>query len=275
MKGRSARRLASHALLSLLVIASLSPFLFMVLASLKSNEQFYHAYFAPSLPLRWGNYAEAWVQVGGYLINSITVTAVSVTGSLLFAGLAAYAFARYRFPGSRVLYLAVLIVLLIPGTLTLIPAFVILRKLGLIGSHAALYAVYITETQVLGLLVLRSFFAGVPDDLLEAATLDGAGDVATAARVVMPLAKPAFLTVAIMSTLSCWNDYLWPLITLPDSRLWTVTQGLVAFRDRYAGMSAWGPLFAGFVIASVPLFILFFASMRHFVSGLTSGAMKA
>ena len=272
---RILRRALPHALLSLLVLLSLYPFLFMLLASLKSNEQFYHAYFAPSLPLQWGNYAEAWGQVGRYLVNSVTVTAVSVAGSLLFAGMAAYAFARYRFPGSRALYLAILIVLLIPGTLTLIPAFVILRQLSLIGSHASLYAVYITETQVLGLLILRSFFAGVPEELVEAASLDGAGEVTTAARVVMPLAKPAFLTVAIMSVLSCWNDYLWPLITLPDTRLWTVTLGLVSFRDRYAGMSAWGPLFAGFVIASVPLFLLFFASMRHFVSGLTSGAVKA
>jgi ABC-type glycerol-3-phosphate transport system permease component len=275
MTGRSAGRLASHALLSVLVFASLYPFLFMVLTSLKTSEQFSHGYFFPAVPLRWGNYAEAWGQVGRYLLNSITVTAVSVAGSLLFAALAAYAFARYRFPGSRLLYIGVLAALLIPGTLTLVPTFVILRQLGLIGSHASLYAVYVTETEVLGILILRTFFAGVPDDLLEAATLDGAGDAAVAARVVLPLAKPAFLTVAIMSTLSCWNDYLWPLITLPDSRLWTVTLGLVSFRDRYAGISAWGPLFAGFVIASVPLFILFFASMRHFVSGLTSGAVKA
>jgi ABC-type glycerol-3-phosphate transport system permease component len=81
--------------------------------------------------------------------------------------------------------------------------------------------------------------------------------------------------VAIMSALACWNDYLWPLIVLPDAKRWTITQGLVAFRDRYAGMSAWGPLFAGFVIASVPLLVLFFASTRRFVSAIRSGAMKA
>ena len=267
-------RAVSNTFLFFLVALSLYPFLFMLVTSLKSSEQFYHGYFAPTLPLQWGNYAEAWTQVGGYIVNSISVTVVSVSAGLAFAGLAAYAFARYRFPGSNVLYMGVLVVLLVPGVLTLIPIFVILRDLKLLGTHRALYAVYITESLALGILILRGFFASVPEELLEAAALDGAGDLRTAARVIFPLAKPAFFTVAIMNTLACWNDYIWPLIVLPDARLWTVTQGLVAFRDRYAGMSAWGPLFAGFVIASLPLFALFLAGTRQFVSGITSGAVK-
>ena len=267
-------RAASNVLLVLLAALSLYPFLFMLVTSFKSSEQFYHGYFAPALPLQWGNYSEAWTQVGGYIVNSLSVTAVSVSIGLALAGLAAYAFARYRFPGSNVLYMGVLVVLLVPGVLTLIPIFVTLRDLGMLGSHRALYAVYVTESLPLGILVLRGFFASVPEELLEAAALDGAGDLLSAARVILPLTKPAFATVAIMNTLACWNDYIWPLIVLPDARLWTVTQGLVAFRDRYAGMSAWGPLFAGFVIASLPLFALFLASTRQFVSGFTSGAVK-
>ncbi|HET6485547.1 MAG TPA: carbohydrate ABC transporter permease [Spirochaetia bacterium] len=275
MSGRRAHRAAAHFVLILLAVASLYPFWFLLMTSLKSNDQFYHAYYAPTLPFHWSNYREAWNQISGYFVNSITVTAVSVLASVVLASLAAYAFARYRFPGSGALYLLILVVLLIPGTLTLIPAFVILRNLHLIGTHRALYAMYVADSQVLGILILRGFFAGVPEELLEAASLDGAGEVQTMARVVAPLARPALLTVAIMTALSSWNDYLWPLIVLPDTRKWTVTLGLVSFRDRYAGMSAWGPLFAGFAIASVPLFVLFFASMRHFVSGLTSGAVKA
>jgi len=267
-------RAASHGLLAFLAALSLYPFLFMLVTSLKSGEQFAHAYFAPAFPLQWGNYAEAWTQVGRYFLNSISVTVVCVTAGLAFAGFAAYAFARYRFPGSGVLYAGVLVVLLVPGVLTLIPTFVILRDLGMLGSHRALYAVYVTESLALGILVLRGFFASVPEELLEAAALDGAGDLRTAARVVLPLTRAAFLTVAIMDTLACWNDYLWPLIVLPDERLWTISRGLVAFRDRYAGMSAWGPLFAGFMVASVPLLVLFLAGTRQFVSGITSGAVK-
>jgi ABC-type glycerol-3-phosphate transport system permease component len=265
----SPRGAAAHAALAVLAFLSLAPFLFMLMTSFKSNEQFLHGYFVPPFPPQWGNYAEAWRQVSGYFINSITVTAVSVAASLLFAALAAYAFARYRFPGSRFLYMA------IPGALTMIPAFVILRDLRLFGTHRALYAVYIADFEVLAILVLRSFFAGVPEELMEAAALDGAGELQSMARVVAPLARPALLTVAIMTTLSCWNDYLWPLILLPDTKRWTISLGLVSFRDRYAGMSAYGPLFAGFVIASVPLFILFFSFMKSFISGLTSGAVKA
>jgi ABC-type glycerol-3-phosphate transport system permease component len=271
----SPRRAAAHAVLVVMAFLSLAPFLFMLMTSFKSNEQFLHGYFIPMLPLQWGNYVDAWRQVSGYFINSITVTAVSVAVSLLFAALAAYAFARYRFPGSSLLYMAVIVVLLIPGALTMIPAFVILRDLHLFGTHRALYAVYIADFEVLAILILRSFFAGVPEELLEAAALDGAGELQSIGRVVVPLARPALLTVAIMTTLSCWNDYLWPLILLPDTRKWTLSLGLVSFRDRYAGMAAYGPLFAGFVIASVPLFILFFSFMKSFISGLTSGAVKA
>jgi len=268
-------RIASHLILIVLAALSLYPFLFMLMTSFKSNEQFYHGYFTPAWPLHWGNYAEAWGQIAVYFGNSISITLISVLAGLLIAALAAWAFARYSFPGSGFLYGAILVVLLIPGVLTLIPAFVVLRDLGLMGTHGALYAVYVTESLILGIVVLKSFFSALPEELVEAAALDGAAETQVVARIAVPLTKPAFLTVAIMNTLFCWNDYIWPLILLPDTRLWTVTQGLVSFRDRYAGMAAWGPLFAGFVIASVPLFLLFFSSMRSFLSGLTSGALKA
>jgi ABC-type glycerol-3-phosphate transport system permease component len=273
--GRRPHRIASHAILIVLIALSLYPFLFLLMTSLKSNEQFYHGYFSPAFPLQWGNYAEAWGQIAGYFVNSISITLISVLAGLLLSALAAWAFARYRFFASRSLYAAVLVVLLVPGVLTLIPSFVVLRDLGLMGTHGALYAVYVTESLILGIVILKSFFSALPEELVEAAALDGAGETQVVARIALPLTKPAFLTVAIMNVLMCWNDYIWPLILLPDARLWTVTQGLVSFRDRYAGMAAWGPLFAGFLIASVPLFILFFASMRSFLSGLTSGALKA
>lgn len=268
-------RIAAHLALGVLAALSLVPFLFMLMTSLKTNDQFLHAYFAPGLPPQWGNYAEAWAQVSAYLANSISITAVSVLAGLALATPAAYAFGRYRFAGSGALFALVVAVLLVPGVLTLIPTFVLLRDLSLIGTHRALYAVYVAESLPLGILVLRGFFVSVPEELLEAASLDGAGELAIAARVVAPLAAPALLTVAIMHTLAAWNEYLWPLIVLPDARRWTVVQGLVAFRDRYAGMSAWGPLFAGFVIASVPLLVLFFASTRRFVAAVTAGAVKA
>jgi ABC-type glycerol-3-phosphate transport system permease component len=268
-------RAAAHVLLVLLVLLSLGPFLFVLAGSLGSGALFAEGRLLPTLPLRWGNYAEAWTQVRGYFLNSITVTAVSVAAGLVLAGLAAYGFSRFRFAGSGVLFALVVVVLIVPGVLTLVPLFVVLRDFGLFGTHGALYAVYITESLALGILVLRTGFASVPEELLEAAELDGAGELGVALRVVAPLAAPAFVTAAIMATLAAWNDYLWPLIVLPDERRWTIARGLVAFRDRYAGMAAWGPLFAGFAVASVPLLVLFFAGTRRFVTAITSGAIKA
>jgi ABC-type glycerol-3-phosphate transport system permease component len=268
-------RAAAHVLLVLLVLLSLGPFLFVLAGSLGSGALFAGGRLLPTLPLRWGNYTEAWTQVRGYFLNSITVTAVSVAAGLVLAGLAAYGFSRFRFAGSGILFALVVVVLIVPGVLTLVPLFVVLRDFGLFGTHGALYAVYVTESLALGILVLRTGFASVPEELLEAAELDGAGELAVALRVVAPLAAPAFVTAAIMATLTTWNDYLWPLIVLPDERRWTIARGLVAFRDRYAGMAAWGPLFAGFAVASVPLLVLFFAGTRRFVTAITSGAIKA
>jgi ABC-type glycerol-3-phosphate transport system permease component len=271
----TAARAAAHVLLALLVLLSLGPFLFVLAGSLGSGALFAGGRLLPTLPLRWGNYAEAWAQVRGYFVNSMTVTTVSVAAGLALAGLAAYGFSRFRFAGSGVLFALVVVVLIVPGVLTLVPLFVVLRDFGLFGTHGALYAVYVTESLALGILVLRTGFASVPEELLEAAELDGAGELSVALRVVAPLAAPAFVTAAIMATLTAWNDYLWPLIVLPDERRWTIARGLVAFRDRYAGMAAWGPLFAGFAVASIPLLALFFAGTRRFVTAITSGAIKA
>ena len=274
MKGPRPGQLFSHLIIAVLVILSLYPFLFMLMTSFKSNEQFYHHYFSFTFPFHWANYGEAWNEIGRPIWNSVTVTFVSVAGVLAISGLCAFAFARYRFRGSEVLFAVILIVLMVPETLTLISLFVILRDFGLLGSHTALYAVYISSGQVLATYILRNFFVSIPEELMEAADIDGAGDLQAAARIVLPLSGPVFATVAVMNVIAVWNDYIWPLITLPNPKLWTVTQGLATFQDRYSGMAAWGPLFAGFVIASLPLAALFAAAMRPFIAGISTGALK-
>ncbi len=271
--GSAAAGLA-HAVLVALALASLYPFAFMLATSVKSNDQFYHGYFAPTLPLHWGNFAEAWSAIGRYVANSVLVTAAAVLAVVVIASLAGYAFARWRFPGSGALFVAVLTVLMIPDILTMLPVFVTLRNLDLLDRQIALVLVYVSGTQVLGIFIFRSFFATIPDDLIDAVQIDGAGELQGLYHMVLPLSRPILFTVAVMTALTCWNDYIWPLITLSTQRRWTITLGLVTFQERYAGMAAWGPLFAGYVIASVPLIALLASGMKHFVAGLTSGAVK-
>ncbi len=264
----------SHVILIVLVIMSLYPFAYMLITSVKSIDQFYHSYFEPTLPFHFENYLEAWSQVGGYMVNSISITAISVVLVLLFASLAGYVFSRYRFPGSELLFMTVMLVMMVPAILNMLPVFVTLRDLRLLDTHLALIVVYVSQGQVLGVYIFRNFFISIPDELLDAAEIDGAGDLRTLWNVIVPLSKPIIFTVAVMSTLTFWNEYIWPLIILSSQRLWTITLGLVVFEARYAGMAAWGPLFSGYVIASVPLIVLFAFSMKYFVAGLTAGAVK-
>ncbi len=267
-------QIAAHAILIVLVILSLYPFAYMLITSVKSIDQFYHSYFEPTLPFHFENYLEAWSQVSGYMINSVSVTAISVVLVLLFAALAGYVFSRYRFPGSELLFMTVMLVMMVPAILNMLPVFVTLRDFGLLDTHLALIVVYVSQGQVLGVYIFRNFFISIPDELLDAAEIDGAGDLLILAKVIVPLSKPIIFTVAVMSTLTFWNEYIWPLIILSSQRLWTITLGLVVFEARYAGMAAWGPLFSGYVIASIPLIVLFAFSMKYFVAGLTAGAVK-
>ncbi len=267
-------QIISHAILVVLVILSLYPFAYMLITSVKSIDQFYHSYFEPTLPFHFENYLEAWSQVGRYMVNSLSTTAISVVLVLLFASLAGYVFARYRFPGSEILFMTVMLVMMVPAILNMLPVFVTLRDLRLLDTHLALVVVYVSQGQVLGVYIFRNFFVSIPDELLDAAEIDGAGDLRSLWHVIVPLSKPIIFTVAVMSTLTFWNEYIWPLILLSSQRLWTITLGLVVFEARYAGMAAWGPLFSGYVIASVPLIVLFAFSMKYFVAGLTAGAVK-
>ena len=267
-------QIVSHAVLVALVTVSLYPFAFMLITSVKSIDQFYHSYFEPTLPFHFMNYLEAWSQIGGYMVNSVSVTTISVVLVLVVASLAGYVFSRYRFVGSELLFMTVMLVMMVPNILSMLPVFVTLRNMRLLDTHFALIVVYVSQGQVLGVYIFRNFFISVPDELMDAAEIDGAGDLRTLWRIILPLSKPIIFTVAVMSTLTFWNEYIWPLIILSSQQLWTITLGLVVFESRYAGMAAWGPLFSGYVIASIPLIVLFAFSMKYFVAGLTAGAVK-
>jgi raffinose/stachyose/melibiose transport system permease protein len=115
----------------------------------------------------------------------------------------------------------------------------------------------------------------LPEELFESARIDGASMWHLYSRIAVPLSMPILVTIAIMNILGTWNDYIWPLVTIPDGHRWTISVGIVSFGSQYMGMENWGPMFAGYVIASVPLIILFLFTMRYFIAGLTSGAIKA
>jgi multiple sugar transport system permease protein/raffinose/stachyose/melibiose transport system permease protein len=275
MRKETKHDLPIHIILLLLGILTFYPFVFTIVTSFKDNFQFIHNFWGVTWPIHLSNYKDAWSRISRYILNSGIVTTSSVFGVLLVASVSAFTFARFDFPGKDLLFFAILSLLMIPGILTLVPSFLLVKRLGLLNTYWALILPYISGGQVFAIFILRSFIASLPEELFESARVDGASTLQTFFSIAIPLSKPILVTVAIMNILGTWNDYVWPLVTIPDGRLWTITVGIVSFSSQYSGLEMWGPMFAGYVIASIPLIVLFFFTMRYFIAGLTSGALKA
>lgn len=264
-----------HLILIILGIFTFYPIVFIAITSFKDNAQFVHSFWGMMWPLHFSNYTDAWSRIARYLLNSAIVSTCSAVGVLAIASISAFVFARFNFPGKEFLFLCILCLLMMPGILTLIPTFLLVKRLGLLNTYWALILPYISGGQIFAIFILRSFFASIPEELFESARIDGASTMQSFIHIAIPLSKPILVTIAIMNLLGTWNDYVWPLVTIPDGRLWTITVGIVSFSSQYGGLEMWGPMFAGYMIASIPLVGLFFFTMRYFIAGLTSGALKA
>jgi len=262
-----------HLLLAALLFLMFVPIFMMVIISFKTLSQFDIQPYLPTVPLHPENYARAFAVVSKYIWNSMIVSGVSVVITVLLAAITAWAFARYPFPGREVLFYLILALLMVPGELTLIPSFLLVKTLGLLNTRWVLILPYIAGGQVFAIFVLRSFFEGLPEELFEAARIDGASEFQTFARIAMPLSGSILGVVAIMHINSTWNDLIWPMITVTTRDLMTLTIGLYAFRNEM--YTRWGTLMAGYVIASIPMIVLFAFTSKLFVEGLASGAFKA
>jgi ABC-type glycerol-3-phosphate transport system permease component len=272
-----------HGVLLFMLACSFFPFVFMVYSSLKTEDAITHHFWSPPYQANHlavtENYSLAWKVVSPYIKNSLIVTSTSVLGVLIVATLASYAFARFRFPGSQFFFYMVIALLMIPGILTLIASFMWVKALfwieswNLIDSYWVLIVPGIAGAQVGAIFLCRGFFAALPKELFEAAFMDGASDLQVIWHIVLPLSKPILGTVAVMNILGTWNEFMWPLLTTGDKNLYTIAIGLRYFQGQFA--TSYGPLFAGYTIASIPLIVLFLMTMRHFIAGLTSGAIKA
>lgn len=259
--------------LAVLLAISLLPFVMMVLLSLKTNADIFTRFWALPQPARWDFYSQAATALRGYLLNTLIITAVVVPGVLLFSSMAGYALARLSFPLRDAVFALILALLVVPGILTLIPTYALVQQMGLLNTRWVLILPYLASGQVLGVVLCRTFFASLPDELFEAMRLDGANDLMIYRYLALPLSYPTLATIAIMSTLGIYNDYIWPLVTISDSSLQTFTVGVTRFAGEFN--LDYGPTLAGYVIGSLPLIALFAVGLRAFVQGVTSGALKA
>jgi ABC-type glycerol-3-phosphate transport system permease component len=258
--------------LAVLAFMMFFPFYFMVQISLKDDTQFAQQFWWPLPPFHLENYSAAFGVLWHYILNSVIVVGVSTAGVVAVSTLAAFAFARVRFPGREALYYGLISLMMIPSVLTLVPQFVLIKNLGLIGSYGGLILPYIAAGEIISIFILRAFFASLPEELFEAARMDGANNLQVFAYIALPLVRPAVTAVAILQILTNWNDYVLPYLVLTDDSLKTLVLGLVAFQTRFS--IHYGPQMAGYVIGALPLTLLFLVGIRQFVTGLTAGALK-
>ncbi|MGH2533134.1 MAG: carbohydrate ABC transporter permease [Thermomicrobiales bacterium] len=264
---------ALFVILVAILVLSFVTIALMFFLSLKDNGQIYGRFWNLPDPIRWENYRDGWTTMRRYIFNSLLYSLASVAGVVFLSSLSGYVFARHRFPGKEFIYVVILALLMVPGVLTLIPAFVLVRDLGLINTPWALILPWTAGGQVFGILLCRSFFATLPQELFDAAKVDGASEFQQYGRIALPLSWPILVTLAIMHLVATYNDFIWPLLTISDPNIQVVTVGLTQFRNEF-GTVNWGPRMAAYAVASLPLVILFAFGMRYYVRGLTSGALK-
>ncbi len=251
----------------------LLPLVWMLVTSVESLDQTRH--FPPTLiptSFHWSNYREAWNQApfGRFFVNSVIVTGTAVLSNLVLCSLAGYAFARLRFLGRELLFVALLATLMVPFQVIMIPTFLIVQHLGLVDSLGGLIAPNLVTP--FGIFLLRQFFRTLPVDLEEAARIDGSTRLGVLFRVVLPLSLPALATLGIITFLWTWNDFLWPLIVITSTDQNTVQLGLASFQG--AHVTKWNLLMAGNVMALAPMLIVFIGAQRWFVRSLASTGIR-
>lgn len=275
---RSARQRVGRVLLYVMLIAAaiamLIPFFWMVMSSLKDANSVF------SVPIRWlpdvfvwQNYVEIWQESGlltwikNTLILSVGVTLLQVTtGSF-----AAYGFSRIRFPGRDALFLLYIATIAVPWQSYMIPQFIMLSNAGLANT---LWSILLLQAfGAFGVFLMKQFYETVPEELSEAARLDGLSEYGIWARIMLPLSVPAIASLSLLTFVNTWNDFLGPLIYLRDPSLWTMQLGLNNFVSSLYDVN-YGVLFAGLVISVVPIAVVFLLGQRYFVEGIATSGLK-
>lgn len=256
-------------------LVMIAPFAFMVSTAFKP-----HAYvleippqLIPETPTL-DNFVRAWSSgdFPRYFLNSVVVTVLSTALSVTLAAMLGFTFARFEFPGRRLLFAALLFTMMVPGMVLLIPQFIVARDLGLLNTLWGLILVYAVMNLGLNTFLLRGFYASMPQELFDAASVDGAGPWRMFRSVALPLSRPGLATVTIFSWLLAWDEFTWAITILADQDLYTLPIGIRNLQ--VAQQTEWGLVFAASLMALAPVLVLFVALQKQFVSGAFVGATK-
>ena len=262
-----------YVLLTTIGLAVLVPFVWMLVSSLKLDAEVF------TVPItwipeefRWDNYTRIWdrAPLATYLKNSL-ILSVSITALQVFTGsFAAYGFAKIRFPGRDVLFLAYIATIAVPWQAYMVPQYIIMEKFGLVNTHLSL--ILLQAFSAFGVFLMRQYYITIPDELSEAARLDGLSEYGIWARIILPLSKPALASLALLTFVNTWNDYMGPFIYLTSNDLWTIQIGLRAFVGLYD--AEYAMIMTGSVISVLPILVIFLLGQRYFVRGVATSGMK-
>jgi multiple sugar transport system permease protein len=262
-----------YAALATLALAMLVPFAWMASASLQMDKDVFRFPFRwiPDNP-RWRNYELIWKRVPfmTFILNTFKLTLIITSLQILTSSLAAYAFARLRFKGRDVIFLCYIGTIAIPWQVYMVPQFIMMRWLGLNDSHLAL--ILLQAFSAFGVFLLRQFFIGIPNELSDAARIDGLGEYGIWWKIVMPLSKPAIATLTIFTFVAVWNDFLGPLIYLSSEKLKTIQLGLRMFIAQYS--AEYSLIMAASIVSLVPVIVVFLALQRFFIEGIATSGVK-
>ncbi|MFK3983443.1 carbohydrate ABC transporter permease [Micromonospora sp. NPDC050397] len=266
-------QLVAYAALALYAVVSLYPFAWMVSGALKNRDEILRGgHLVPRQPT-WDTLVETWsrLQFFDYLLNSLKVTGLTVLGVLVVYSLASYAFAVLDFPGRRFLFWFFVALLFVPGITVLLPLVILENKLGILGTHLGLVLPFVNGTAPLTVLLLTNAFRSIPSELHDAARVDGAGETRIFWRVYLPLSRPSLITVAVLTAVPTWNEYVLTRVSLNDESRYTLPLALEALAS--GTVPRYNEIMAGSLILVVPVIVLFLVAQRYFVNGLT-GAVK-
>jgi len=251
----------------------LIPFAWMLSSSLKFNKDVFAfpMQWIPKEP-RWANYSIIWTKIplGKFILNTFKLAIIITALQLLSSSFAAYAFAKLRFPGRRGLFLGYIATIAVPWQAYMVPQFIMMSAMGLNNTHTAL--ICLQAFSAFGVFMMKQFYESVPDELREAARIDGLSEYGIWWKIMLPLSKPAISTLIIITYVNTWNDFLGPMIYLTRTELKTIQIGLRSFISQYS--SEYGLIMAGSVVALIPVLVVFLSLQRYFIQGIASTGIK-
>ena len=272
-RGSLSRKIGIYVIVLIMVGLMTYPLIWMIYSSLKTDREIYLFPFSLPHKMQLGNWVQAWKlgNLGRYFINSVFITSISVFLVALLSSMAGYAFARLTFKGRDFLFYTFLLGLILPAQILIIPLFTFFDKIGILNTYFALILPYIAWGLPLSIYIFKSFFLTLPEDIADAAKIDGCSLFGLYWRIMLPLIRPALVTIAILQSIGIWNEFLLALLFIYDDELKTIPVGLLAFYG-YHNVN-YKLVFSALSITTIPVIIVYFIFEKQIVSGLTAGAL--